>query len=79
MRADRAYTGEEEVDRLLFVWGRVVADATGWARGFALSIQRDRKKPGWLPTSKQLSVMRRMVAELPPSGCSDEPDLIEAG
>lgn len=77
MKADRTYTGELEVDRLLFSWGRVIADADGWARGFALSIQRDRKKPGWIPSAKQLSLMRRMVAELPASGCSDEPDLIE--
>jgi hypothetical protein len=78
MRAERAYTGDPEVDRLLFSWGRVVADAQGWARGFALSIQRDRKKQGWAPTERQLSVMRRMVAELPIAG-RDAPDLIEAG
>lgn len=77
MKADRAYTGDMEVDRLLFRWGRVVADAQGWARGFALSIQRARKKPGWTPTAKQLAVMQRMVAELPMTGTDEEPDLIE--
>lgn len=77
MRADRAYTGDSEIDHLLFKWGRVVAGSQGWARGFALSIQRDRKKPGWMPTAKQLAVIRRMVAELPMSGNDQEPDLIE--
>lgn len=77
MKADRAYTGDAEVDRLLFRWGAVVRDAQGWARGFALSIQRARKKPGWTPTAKQLSVMQRMVAELPLSAGDDDPDLIE--
>jgi len=77
MKADHAYTGDVEVDRLLFSWGRVVADAQGWARGFALSIQRDRKRPGWIPTAKQLAVMQRMVAELRMSGTDQEPELIE--
>lgn len=65
MSAGQAYTGDPEVDRLLFSWGRVIRDATGWTRGFALSIQRARKRPGWMPTLKQLSVMQRLVAELP--------------
>ncbi|GGH53194.1 hypothetical protein GVY41_09120 [Frigidibacter albus] len=78
MTAERSYTGDAEVDRLLFRWGRVVRDAEGWARGFALSIQRARKKPGWTPTPKQLAVMQRMVAELPQTEGDDPgPDLIE--
>lgn len=77
MRVEQAYTGNVEVDHLLFSWGRVIADAQGWARGFALSIQRDRKKPGWTPSAKQLAVMRRMVAELPMPGGNEDPDLIE--
>ena len=77
MKADRAYTGDMEVDRLLFRWGRVVADAQGWARGFALSIQRARKKPGWTPTAKQLAVMRRMVAELPMTANGEDAEPIE--
>jgi len=39
MTAARSYTGDAEVDRLLFRWGAVVRDAEGWARGFALSIR----------------------------------------
>lgn len=65
MKADQAFTGDPVIDQLLFSWGRVIADASGWARGFALSIQRDRKKPGWRPTPKQQAMMSRLVAELP--------------
>lgn len=62
MRANEAYTGHPDVDHLLFSWGRVIANARGWERGFALSIQRDRKRPGWRPSHKQLAVMERLVA-----------------
>jgi hypothetical protein len=64
LTADNHFTGDADVDQLLFIWGRVIRDAEGWARGFALSIQRDRKKPGWKPSAKQLSIMRQMVAEV---------------
>lgn len=77
VRAEHSYTGIPEVDHLLFSWPRVIADASGWTRGFALSIQRDRKKPGWQPSDRQLSVMQRLVAELPAVVGEDDPDLIE--
>lgn len=84
MTAARSYTGDAEVDRLLFHWGRVLRDAEGWTRDFALSIQRARKKPGWVPSAKQLAVMHRMVAELPQTEAplfegsgGDDVDLIE--
>lgn len=78
MSAEQAFTGDPEVDQLLFRWRRVIADAKDeWARGFALSIQRARKRSGWVPSPRQLSVMRRMVAELPPIGAEDDPDMIE--
>lgn len=76
MSADHSYTGDPEVDRLLFSWGRVIADARGWSRGFALSIQRARKRPGWMPSDKQLAVMQQLVAELPVR-LPDDGDLIE--
>lgn len=76
MSADHAYTGDTEVDRLLFSWRRVIGASTGWARDFALSIQRARKRPGWTPSPKQLAVMQRLVAELPQE-LPDEVDLIE--
>lgn len=72
------YTGNPEVDALLFRWGRVIASASGWARGFALGIQRDRKRPGWQPSQRQLSMMRRLVAELPMADAAGADfDLIE--
>lgn len=74
--ASQAYTGDAEIDRLLFRWGRVIATSTGWARGFALSIQRDRKKPGWMPSDKQRSVMQRLVSELPQE-LPEDAELIE--
>ncbi|MFN3275826.1 MAG: hypothetical protein ACK41U_14280 [Paracoccus sp. (in: a-proteobacteria)] len=77
MSANLAYTGDPDIDRLLFSWPRVIADASGWSRGFALSIQRDRKKPDWRPSDRQLSVMRRLVAELPQTVGEADPDLIE--
>lgn len=77
MSANHAYTGHAEVDRLLFSWGRVIADARGWSRGFALAIQRDRKKPGWMPSNRQLAVMHRLVAELPAVIGEEDPELIE--
>lgn len=78
MSAERGYTGDPEVDQLLFRWRRVIADAEDeWTRGFALSIQRARKRSGWTPSTRQLSVMRRLVAELPPGAGEDDPDLIE--
>lgn len=76
MRAEQCFTGDAEVDELLFRWGRVIAAAKGWTRGFALSIQRDRKKPGWNPSPKQLAVMQRLVAELPQE-LPDDVELIE--
>ena len=76
----QAYTGNPEVDQLLFRWPRVIASSSGWARGFALSIQRDRKRMGWMPTARQLNVMRRLVADLPATAAdaADEFNPIEA-
>ncbi len=76
MSAAQSYTGDPEVDRLLFSWRRVIAQAEGWSRGFALSIQRDRKRPGWMPSPKQFAVMQRLVAELPQE-LPDNVDVIE--
>lgn len=76
----RSYTGDPEVDRLLFSWPRVIASASGWSRGFALDIQRDRKRHGWMPSARQLATMRRLVADLPITAADDQDDvlLIEA-
>jgi hypothetical protein len=77
VNAQKHFTGDTEVDQLLFSWGRVIRDAEGWARGFALSIQRARKKPEWKPSARQLSVMRQMVAELPAYEGTGDSQVIE--
>lgn len=79
MSAAQTYTGNPEVDTLLFSWPRVIADAQGWERGFALSIQRDRKRPGWKPSHKQFAVMEKLVRKARPASahvcaCDDLPD-----
>lgn len=63
MRASDTYTGDPEVDQLLFSWGRVIAEASGKMRGFALSIQKARQRPGWMPSPKQLALMRRLAGD----------------
>lgn len=75
-RGGQAYTGDPEVDHLLFRWPAVIGATTGRWRGFVLGVQRDRKKPGWVPSPRQLAVMKRLVAELPFDG-GEAPDLIE--
>jgi hypothetical protein len=35
-----------------------------WGHGFAASILRANKRPGWEPSDKQLYAMRRLLAEL---------------
>lgn len=79
MKGEQSFTGDPEIDRLLFRWGEVIRGAEGWARGFALSIQRARQKHGWTPSPKQLALMRRMVSELPKAGAGAELILIERG
>lgn len=61
---------DHELDEILTVhWPcvlrRVMADGSDdWAKGFAKSIARNGKRPGWRPTPKQQWIMRRMVAEM---------------
>ena len=56
---------DRTLDELLHHWRLVIGKAPkGWARDFALSIQKARKRPAWEPSPKQLSLMRRMVSEL---------------
>ena len=42
--------------------GRISRD--DWGFGFTLSLLRHNKRPGWIPSAKQLSAMRDLVAEL---------------
>ena len=56
---------ERTLDELFFHWRAVIGAAPeGWARGFALSIQRNRRRSDWKPTAKQLALMQQLVAEL---------------
>lgn len=83
----RTRISDQDVDELLFAWGRVI----GWARtfgsksdfGFALSVQRDRKRPGWRPSHRQFGLMLRLKnradqqAQAPPELDLPEGGLIE--
>ena len=43
----------------------VMADGSDeWIKGFAKSIARHAKRPGWRPTPKQAQVMRALVADV---------------
>ncbi len=53
--------------------GRISRD--DWGFGFTLSILRHSKRRDWKPSEKQLSAMRRLVAELAePDSLIDEAD-----
>lgn len=73
---------EQELDEILthhwpLVLRRVMADGSDeWAKGFARSIARHGKRPGWRPSRKQEWIMRRMVAELGTSR-DEQMELIE--
>ena len=73
--------GKRTLEELLFHWRAVIGAAPkGWARGFALSVQKQSRKAGWQPTARQLQVMQQMVAELfTDHGNEGEVDLIERG
>jgi hypothetical protein len=54
-----------EIERLLFHMPTVAERATNtWAQGFAASIVKQSKRRNWRPSQKQLSMMRRLVAEM---------------
>ena len=53
------------LERLLWSWPSVIKAApAGWERGFALSIAKASKHPGWVPSAKQYERMCQMVADL---------------
>lgn len=70
-------TGQRGIEELLHHWPAVLAAAPeGWARGFALSIQRSRNWPNWHPSAKQEALMQRMVSELfAAAGCAQKEDI----
>lgn len=63
-----------ELDYALHHWPTVVRAAAvaddPWLFGFARSIARQAKRPGWRPSVRQEHLMRRMVHEafLPDTG-----------
>lgn len=66
------------IDELLHHWRAVIgAQPEGFPRNFALSIQKARRRPGWVPTVKQEAIMRQMVVELFANADGEEVQLIE--
>ena len=61
---------EQELDEILTVrWPAVVrqvmADGSDeWLKGFVRSIARQGKNREWRPSDRQVSIMRRLLAEL---------------
>lgn len=70
-------TVEEEVDRFtLWTAPKILAESdSDFERGFVRSIVRLSKRKGWLPSDKQLAVMRRLAAE---ARQPDEINVVEA-
>lgn len=55
----------DEIERLLHHMPTVAAHAENtWAKGFAQSVIEQSRRRGWVPSLKQLSVMRKLVADL---------------
>jgi hypothetical protein len=80
MKHDPITMRPASVEELLWSWPTVCRCLPdGWAKDFALSIQKQSKWKKWKPTEKQLGIMRRMVSELYQTrGAYDaDPDLIE--
>ncbi|WP_421904642.1 hypothetical protein [Mameliella sp.] len=63
----------DELERLLFYMPTVAERATNtWAQSFATSIVRQSRRRNWRPSQKQLSMMRRLVAEMFAHGNEEE-------
>lgn len=73
----RAMTSPAELERLLHHMPAIAKGTTNeWATGFARSILRQAKRPGWRPSTKQLSMMRRLISDLFAHGTEEEGELI---
>ena len=68
-----------EIDELVWKLGQRLRagkiSRDDWGHNFVRSILRHNKRPGWVPTPKQLYSMRRLVAEL----AAPNEDLIDDG
>ena len=54
-----------DIERLIYHIQSVASEAANeWAKGFALSKVRHSRRHRWKPSTKQIEVMSRLVAEL---------------
>ena len=50
-----------------------------WVQGFVAGIAKRRRWRNWIPTPKQLAIMRRLVSEIFREADADEFEVIERG
>ena len=56
---------QSDIDRLVYHMSTVAEHTTGeWARNFARSIIRQSRRRNWKPSSKQVEIMRKLVADV---------------
>ena len=78
MKHARVMTSPAELERLLHHLPAIAGgDENEWVTGFARSILRHAKRPGWRPSTKQMSMMRRLVSDLFARGDEGELELFE--
>ena len=71
-----ANVSAREIRRMMDAWPNVLRVVTDpWAREFAASVWEKAGDPRWMPSGRQLGVMRAMLRELDKTG--DDPVLIE--
>ncbi len=74
----RTITSPDEIERLIFHMPTVASLAENdWAKGFALSVTRQARRRGWMPSQKQLGIMRGLVADLFAYGADTDQGVIE--
>lgn len=78
MTLHQSIASPDEVERLVYHMKSIAGTGDAWSTGFARSILRNSKRPGWVPSEKQLSCMRNLVADLF-ANRSDDPEVIERG
>lgn len=71
----------DDLARVLFHLGTIARIGSDWERGFARSILRQSRNPGWRPSARQLETMRGLVDQMfsrrEPG--ADDFDVIEEG
>jgi len=71
---------DHELDQIMIhrwpgILRRAMVDGDDFTRGFARSIARAYKRPGWTPSPKQEHIMRALLREM--RGPVGNPELIE--